>query len=121
MIKRVCENCGKEYVTRKLFVCGQCRKKRKEEIRNLPEKDRPMSPVDRAFRKYAENNGYEVTKCGYPDFICYDGEKIVLVEVKSEHDKVKDSQIRFMKAISKYGVTCLLWRIGYGFIEWPDQ
>ena len=63
------------------------------------------------FAKHARLLGWEVTKTGYPDFICYkpNGD-IVLVEIKpNTKQRLKLGQQRFMNTISSKGIACYRW------------
>jgi len=63
------------------------------------------------FATMARELGWEVTKVGYPDFICYKPSgDIVLVEVKpSIRSRLKTGQQRFMNTMSYKGVGCYRW------------
>jgi Holliday junction resolvase len=66
--------------------------------------------AEQAFAVAAMENGWMVTKSGYPDFICYKGNDIILVEVKpSQRARLKISQQKFMNSMSKFGVKCYKW------------
>lgn len=63
------------------------------------------------FSVKARGLGWEVTKCGYPDFICYlpDG-RMILVEVKTKMThKLKKSQRKFMNSAKKGKILCYKW------------
>lgn len=62
------------------------------------------------FAKTAREHGWMVTKRGWPDFICYRNNDIMLVEVKRKGAyRLKRTQEKFMKTISGYGVKCYRW------------
>lgn len=66
--------------------------------------------AEKLFAKIARSKGWEVTKRGYPDFICYKGDMLMLVEVKPQKNyRLKISQFRLMNKLSKYGVKCYKW------------
>ena len=73
---------------------------------------RNRNPSEAMFMEIAKARGWEVTRRGYPDFICYTKTgDIILVEVKPRKTcPLKASQSRFMATISKrYGVKCYKW------------
>ncbi len=68
------------------------------------------NPAECAFAEIARANGWSVTKRGYPDFICYKGDKIMFVEVKRrKRYRLKLSQHKFMNTLKGYGVPCYRW------------
>jgi len=108
---RICEVCEKEYNSNLVLKCPECFKEhcnKRQEVKNLTE---------RVFKDLASANGWEVTKKGYPDFICYRENRIVLVEVKSGKQKPMKEQERFMKSMIKLGIECIVWRPSDGFIK----
>ena len=64
---------------------------------------------EQAFAVEARKNGWAVTKQGYPDFICYKGDDIMLVEVKNGNHRLKTSQYKFMNKVSSKGIRCYKW------------
>ena len=76
--------------------------KKAKEYRNVAE---------RAFSEGARAKGWQVTKRGYPDFICYlpDG-GLVLVEVKTKSThKLHKNQWRLMNVLKNNGIRCYKW------------
>lgn len=66
--------------------------------------------AERSFAEAAREDGWEVTKRGYPDFICYRGDDVMLVEVKKNaNTRLKLSQSRIMNFLAKRGVKCYKW------------
>jgi hypothetical protein len=68
--------------------------------------------AEQLFFLTAKEHGWEVTKRGYPDFICYRQDKdfLILVEVKrSKNHRLKLSQDRFMRFLSAHGIRCYKW------------
>jgi hypothetical protein len=54
--------------------------------------------------------GWEVTKRGWPDFICYRGNELILVEVKPKQDRrLSKKQQRLMTALVNLGIKCFKW------------
>jgi len=76
--------------------------------------------AEREFAETAEKNGWRVTKRGYPDFICYRGDDLMLVEVKGKPGrKLKRTQHSLMRILKrKYGVKCFRWTPSVGFSDY---
>jgi hypothetical protein len=65
---------------------------------------------EQIFAERARVAGWSVTKCGYPDFICYKGDSVMLVEVKAPgRSRLKDGQHRFMNFAKRHGLKCYRW------------
>lgn len=60
----------------------------------------------------ASGLGWEVTKRGWPDFICWDGDNMILVEVKPPGHLLNQSQWRVMLALSRLGAKCFVYSGG---------
>jgi len=73
-------------------------------------KEQYKNYLENEFAKKAKQLKWEVTKRGYPDFICYkpNGD-VVLVEVKPTNHRLKKSQYKLMNALKKYGIKCYRW------------
>jgi hypothetical protein len=66
--------------------------------------------AEKAFLKVCDELGWYATSKGYPDFICYTPNDIILVEVKpTKRCRLKSDQWRFMNAMAKKGVHCYRW------------
>jgi hypothetical protein len=68
--------------------------------------------AEHLFAETARKEGWLVTKCGYPDFICYrrDQNFMILVEVKANRkQRLKKGQERFITFMSAHGVRCYKW------------
>ena len=68
------------------------------------------NPAEQQCYEELISQGWDVTKRGWPDFICYKNGNLALVEVKpykSIHLKV--SQYRLMAALARLGVKCFRW------------
>jgi hypothetical protein len=78
-------------------------------------------PTNSAERKFLDQcKAPEVQKRGWPDFLCYNGDEIICVEVKpAASHPLKVAQYRLMKSLAKYGVPCYKWSPdgGYKSIE----
>ena len=54
--------------------------------------------------------GWLVTKRGWPDFACFKGKNLALVEVKPKlGHRLKRDQFRLLTALSSLGIKCFLW------------
>ena len=65
--------------------------------------------AEQAFATAAREEGWLVTKRGYPDFICYRGEELMLVEVKCRNGRLKSDQLLLMNSLGKRGIKCYKW------------
>lgn len=72
--------------------------------------------AERAFVQVALSKGWDVTKRGWPDFICFRGKELILVEVKPQKTQpLLRSQYRLMKALVDRGISCYRWSPDTGF------
>ena len=86
--------------------------------RNMFVNKKPKNKAEGEFWDFAKNNGYEVSKRGWPDFFVVDTKtgKIACVEVKPRKGNfLKESQSVVMNALAEYGVPCYLWNPETGF------
>lgn len=67
------------------------------------------------YSNFAENqlvqllkkDGWDVSKRGWPDFLCVRGNEIACVEVKKNaNQRLKKSQIKTMNILKSYGIPC---------------
>ena len=65
------------------------------------------------YDKY-KDLGYDVIKEGIPDLILLKDGNIEFVEVKSENDSLRPSQIEAIKILNKHGVTVRVERVTPG-------
>lgn len=66
--------------------------------------------AEEQFAQEAMALGWQVTKHGYPDFICYRGHQIMLVKVfKNGNFHLKKAHVKFMNTLKKFGVPCYKW------------
>jgi len=67
---------------------------------------------ENAFEVKAIENGWDVTKRGWPDFLCFKGSRVIAVEVKplskatGKLQYLKLAQVRTMLWLSSVGVEC---------------
>ena len=55
-------------------------------------------------------DGWEVTKRGWPDFICFRDGEIMCVEVKPARlHPLKTEQLRMLQLLSAAGIRCFKW------------
>ena len=68
------------------------------------------NPAEKLLFDQLTAEGWYVTKRGWPDFACFKGDNLALVEVKpkSSH-RLERSQFRLMSTLAKYGVKCFRW------------
>jgi hypothetical protein len=68
---------------------------------------------EQSFADEARKLGWEVTKKGWPDFICTKGGKMVFVEVKpGRNHRLSIAQTRVMDFLAKAGIECYRWEPG---------
>ena len=63
--------------------------------------------AEQEFATFARAKRWLVTKRGYPDFICYKGDDIMLVEVKKGKCRLKSDQLLLMNELGKRGIKVL--------------
>lgn len=86
-----------------------------EVIQIPPVRRRPKNEAEAKFFDYATENGFDVCKRGWPDFIIEKNERIMCVEVKREGQRLKEDQERVMRRLAAYGVPCYRWSPEEGF------
>lgn len=75
------------------------------------------NPAEKQLFKELTSQGWEVTKRGWPDFACFNGDKVALIEVKPNRNQhLKRQQYRLMVALAKLGVKCFRWSPDGGFV-----
>ncbi len=82
----------------------------------------PRNKSERACFKALASAGWQLTKRGWPDFLCIHPDKgIMAVEVKPTFTHpLKKSQQTIMRELSKYGVPCFRWDEQNGLTLWED-
>ena len=69
--------------------------------------------AEQEFAVLARQNGWKVTKVGWPDFICMQDGKIACVEVKKNATgRLKKSQELIFKLLSERDIPCFVWSPG---------
>ena len=79
-----------------------------------------VNMAEEAFRVWAELNGWEVTKKGWPDFICRgpDG-ALMAVEVKGPNDQLRHEQSKMLKDLNRCGMPTFTWTMETGLHLYP--
>ena len=73
------------------------------------------------FREWAESQGWDVTKRGWPDFICRRGKEVMAVEVKGGNDNISPEQIDTLDNLSAAGVPTFVYHHGLGLKRWRGR
>lgn len=74
------------------------------------------NPAEQQLFKELTAQGWQVTKRGWPDFACFKGDMVALIEVKPRRSRhLKRQQYRLMAALAKLGVKCFRWSPDSGF------
>jgi len=70
----------------------------------------PSNEAEAAFYRCAKNEGWVVSKRGWPDFMCFRGEDVRVVEVKPRKGNSPfKHQVQVLTALQRLGVPCYLW------------
>jgi len=76
----------------------------------------PRNPAERAFWDAATAAGWEPAKRGWPDFICFRGGEVCVVEVKPKRrTRLKVTQARVLVALARAGIPAYHWSPDAGF------
>lgn len=83
---------------------------------------RPKNKAEAQCFDRLHDDGWTLTKSGWPDFFCTKDGKIMCVEVKpkSEH-ALKTNQQGIMELLAAYGVPCYKWSPDGGMEEVPPK
>lgn len=94
---------------------------------------RPRKPVERTCpinsaeaKLYAglEEQGWQIDRKGWPDFLCVRGEEVFCVEVKSPGKtklrRANSRQIEVMEVLSRF-FPCYVWTPDGGFRPYDDK
>jgi hypothetical protein len=87
--------------------------------RSLP----PEPPVLRStyeayFADWARSQGWDVTKRGWPDFICRRDGALMAVEVKGGNDDFSAEQVDMLDDLSTAGLPVFVYHHGLGLKRW---
>lgn len=78
----------------------------------------PSNPAEREFWDRATEEGWDVTKRGWPDFFIWRNGELACVEVKPEDGRsLKTAQARTLAALADHGIPCYLWNPESGFTK----
>lgn len=71
----------------------------------------PKNPntTEAAFTRRATSLGWAVIKRGFPDYICWQGNQVIFVEVKPEGDDLSIYQQLVMQLLLGLGLQCFKW------------
>ena len=62
------------------------------------------------FCQFIESLGFNVSKRGWPDFICWQNDRLICVEVKdTARHPLKKEQKFVMQKLSSFGIPCFRW------------
>lgn len=71
--------------------------------------------TEQGFAKFMQNDGYQTTKRGIPDFLCWKGNEIIFVEVKPRgNHRLSQRQCRAIKVLMKAGIKCFRYDADLG-------
>lgn len=78
--------------------------------------------AERGLQEKMESLGWEVTKRGWPDFVCVKDDKIIFVEVKKDAmNPLRREQRRLMEILHAAGLACFRWDPESGFTDWDRK
>jgi len=78
--------------------------------------NRLKNPAERQLFEKLTEEGWYVTKRGWPDFVCFKEDDLILIEVKPRRSHhLKKEQYRLMVALVKLGIRCFRWSPDGGF------
>ena len=98
------------------------------ELKEFPKKIPTENYVESLFRKWVERKGGQILGAkdsstgktvGWPDFAVRIGEKIIVYEIKSENDKVTESQREMLRMLRKLGADVKI--LFYVDGKWDDR
>jgi hypothetical protein len=100
----------------------------------LPQRGQPASSrrrriyrndAERRFVELASSEGWTVTKRGWPDFVCFRGDEVRVVEVKPyANSQPKAMQSKVIALLRAHGICALVWSPSGGFKPsggWPAR
>jgi len=75
---------------------------------------------EKHFQIKFKKDGYKILRNGWPDFLLIKDSKISFVEVKGSSDKLRKPQIKMLKVLNHYGLSCYIWNPEGGLINFKD-
>lgn len=83
---------------------------------------RPTNKAEAFFYDQMVKAGWVVMRSGWPDFICFRGHEIHMVEVKPKKSvSMRGNQLIVMNALAHQGFTCYRWDLEKGFMRIQEQ
>lgn len=76
-----------------------------------------MDTPERQFAEKMLAEGWDVTKRGWPDFICRRNGELMAVEVKGPHDGLSRQQYETIADLRRAGIPTYVWGPSEGFTE----
>jgi hypothetical protein len=73
------------------------------------------------FAEWAESQGWDVTKRGWPDFMCRRNGALMVVEVKGGSDDITPEQIASLDFLSDAGIPTYVYHYGLGLKRWRHR
>ena len=87
-----------------------------------PEVRQVARDAERAFLDWAEEEGWEVNRNGWPDFLCVDRKgRVVCIEAKSGNASLTKAQRRVMAILASCGLKCYTWSPGPGLVPFLER
>jgi len=86
------------------------RRKRMRPLRPTNFSGTYKNPAERKFSEVARNQGWKITKRGWPDFICFRDGEVMFVEVKKNNaQRFKTAQEIIHKILKEHGINVCRW------------
>ena len=80
-----------------------------------------MNRAEERFLQEALKADWDATKQGWPDFICFKGDDVICVEVKTtENNPLRPEQIRVMNFLSSKGIKCFKYSLDGKMQPWEQ-
>lgn len=73
-----------------------------------PQRKKWRNKYEQAFADSAREGGWDITKRGWPDFICYSPKGVIVVEVKPPGQQLRKEQWLCMKMLADAGIKCFV-------------
>jgi Holliday junction resolvase len=69
-----------------------------------------MNKLERAVKEVLEQQGFDVLRNGWPDFLCVRGRGLMAVEVKSDYGRISDEQLKIYEALRAANIPVFVVR-----------
>ena len=77
---------------------------------------RPRNQAEATLFDLMTSHGWTPSKRGWPDFICYKDNRVLVIEVKPHRGRrLKREQLRIMQHLAAHGIDCYRWNPDTGF------